>query len=64
MEVEVCEYCYLVDKCPVLNKAECPINLLWAKVAELDEAKRLLTAKAVRTITYQELAQSYGLSRN
>jgi len=26
----MCEHCNLVN-CPVLNKAECPINILWAE---------------------------------
>ena len=30
-----CEKCNLGGKCSVLNKAQCPINQLWAQVDEM-----------------------------
>uniref|UniRef100_A0A6M3Y445 Uncharacterized protein n=1 Tax=viral metagenome TaxID=1070528 RepID=A0A6M3Y445_9ZZZZ len=30
-----CEHCDLNCKCPVLNRSQCPINILWARVDEL-----------------------------
>ena len=30
-----CEKCDLGNRCPVLNRSQCPINILWARVDEL-----------------------------
>uniref|UniRef100_A0A6M3LU39 Uncharacterized protein n=1 Tax=viral metagenome TaxID=1070528 RepID=A0A6M3LU39_9ZZZZ len=30
-----CEHCDLDNRCPVLNRSQCPINILWARVDEL-----------------------------
>ena len=30
-----CEHCDLTDKCPILNKDQCPVNQLWDRVDEL-----------------------------
>ena len=30
-----CERCDLDNRCPVLNRSQCPINILWARVDEL-----------------------------
>ncbi len=32
-----CEHCE-IEKCPVLNKPECPINKLWERAREAQEA--------------------------
>lgn len=45
-----CEKCGLKD-CPILNKAECPINTLWAETLKLDEAKARLIAEAERIVS-------------
>lgn len=35
----MCEHCELKGRCPMLNKAECPINSLWH---DADEAEATL----------------------
>ena len=30
-----CEHCNLDNKCPILNRSQCPINQLWDRVDEL-----------------------------
>jgi len=31
----MCKHCNIVN-CPILNKAECPINKLWARAEEAE----------------------------
>lgn len=45
-----CAHCELTGRCPVLNKAECPVNQLWEGTMRLDKAKRELVAEAERII--------------
>jgi len=30
-----CEKCDMGNRCPILNRSQCPINQLWARVDEL-----------------------------
>jgi len=39
-----------IKPCPLLNKAECPINKLWQAAKEMDEAKEALLAEAERIV--------------
>lgn len=49
----MCEHCELRlnGRCPVLNKAECPVNEWWKEASLLGEVKRELVAEAERIVT-------------
>jgi len=45
----MCKHCN-IKSCPVLNKAECPINILWARAEEAQE-----TIKEIEATLHKEL---------
>ncbi len=44
-----CEKCDLNNRCPVLNRSQCPINILWDRADEskqaVAEAERIIKGK-------------------